>query len=394
MGRRVGEPGDGLDGRSRPSDGRPAVAGSPAGADPARRVERVTLREVAGAAGVSPATASVVLNGRDATVGISAGTRAAVLATAQRLGYRPNHAAKSLRQRRTDVVALLVSTLLNPFFTDIAAAARSATEARRYELDVIEVGGLAAAGRALERLGSGRADGVILATGERSVGNAGAEPLLDLARRGLPTVMALGDGAALGFPAVRMDDEAGAYLATTHLLRLGHRRIAHLTSSYTDLLGDPPAATASHERYRGYRRALADAGVPFEPAWLVQGRPIADGEDLVGTLLARPGPRPTAAFVFNDLLAIGALRALRRAGVRLPDDLAVVGVDGIDFGRYTAPELTTVDHPRAELGRLAVEMLFAVLDGGRPDPMEVVLPVRLLVRESCGAAAPAAIAPI
>jgi DNA-binding LacI/PurR family transcriptional regulator len=104
-------------------------------------------------------------------------------------------------------------------------------------------------------------------------------------------------------------------------------------------------------------------------------------------LLARPGPRPTAVLVYNDLTAVGVLRALREASLGVPDDMAVVGTDGVELGEYTAPPLTTVDHPRADLARLAVETLFELLGGRRPAEMERVLPTSLIVRESCGAPA-------
>lgn len=349
----------------------------------------VTLKEVAAAAGVSTASASVVLNGRDEAVGISATTRATVLETAARLGYRPNEAARSLRRRRTEVLALLVSSLSNPYFSDIAAGARVAAEERDYELDVVDVGAVTTAVRTLHHLRSGRADGIIIATGQRVLADPVTTPLQELVGRGMPMVMALGYSPGPSIPAVRMDDEEGAYLATTHLLGLGHTRIAHLTACSDDLLDDDSLPTAAHERFRGYRRALADAGVAFDPAWLVQDNvPRLDGESAVRILLDRPHPRPTAAFVFNDLMAFGVLRALRHAGLSVPGDMAVVGCDGIDFGRYTTPELSTVEHPRAELGRRAVEALFSLLDGapGQPDEGDIVLPVRVLVRESCGAA--------
>jgi DNA-binding LacI/PurR family transcriptional regulator len=184
-------------------------------------------------------------------------------------------------------------------------------------------------------------------------------------------------------PAIRVDVEAGAYLAVAHLLRLGHRRIAHLA-----LHGSGPIEaeqTSQGDRYRGYRRALAEAGSDAQPAWLVRGvDTLGGGYEMMQQLLARPGPRPTAALVYNDLTAVGALRALHDAGLAVPQDMAVIGTDGIELGRYTSPALTTIDHPRVELGRLAVEALCSQIEGGPAPETERVLPVRLIVRESCG----------
>jgi DNA-binding LacI/PurR family transcriptional regulator len=180
-------------------------------------------------------------------------------------------------------------------------------------------------------------------------------------------------------PVVRTDKEAGGYLATRHLIELGHRHIAHISDS---------GAYARHpaERTAGYRRALADAGSPWRPEWLVEGRnDVRGGDTCLRTLLDRPGQRPTAIFVFNDQMAIGALHALRELGVRVPEDMAVVGFDGIELGAFTAPSLTTVEQPRADMGRRAVELIFDLLEQRANVPREVTLPVRLVVRESSGA---------
>ena len=173
---------------------------------------------------------------------------------------------------------------------------------------------------------------------------------------------------------------------TTHLLKLGHRHIAHLTSRVSDLSAQ--GSSVESDRLRGYVRALAEAGVAYDPAWLLQGEPtVPGGYALMHELLARPGPRPTAVFCISDLRAIGALRALYEAGIQVPEDMAIVGFDGILLGQFTTPALTTMDQPREEMGRLAAEMLFHLLEGQQPLPSERVRSAELLVRESCGAVA-------
>ena len=133
-------------------------------------------------------------------------------------------------------------------------------------------------------------------------------------------------------------------------------------------------------------RALKDAGITYEPAWVYQDEPtFAGGYAMTQALLTRVGPRPTALFCVSDLVAIGALRALYEANMNVPNDMAVVGFDGIELGRYTTPSLTTVDQPRMEMGRLAADMLLSQLDGHQTTPGESVFPVTLRVRESCGA---------
>jgi LacI family transcriptional regulator len=186
---------------------------------------------------------------------------------------------------------------------------------------------------------------------------------------------------------VRIDDEEGAYLATRHLISLGHRTIANIATRAT-----PPADdehTASSDRYRGYRRALAEADLPYDDGLLVgtaQGPRLQAGLAIGHAWPELPEPRPTAAFVSNDLLSIGLLRGLAEAGVRVPDDLAVASFDGIELSRFTTPTLTTIEHPRVDLGRIGTEMLVDVIDGKLPAERERVLPIRLVVRESCGAA--------
>jgi DNA-binding LacI/PurR family transcriptional regulator len=345
---------------------------------------RVTIQEVARAAGVSVSTVSVVLNGHHRAVGIREATRATVVEASQRLGYRPNDAARSLRRQHSNVLSLLVQDLANPCFVDLAVAARAAAEARGYEVNVVDAGAVDAEMRALERLRGDGSDGVIVATGRHGTRPAALELLRDLVSRGLPAVVLLDRSPDPRVPAIRVDVENGAYIAIQHLLSLGHRRIAHLA-----LHGDRPIAeeqTSQGDRYRGYCRALADAGIDPDPDWLVRGvDTLAGGHAMMQELLSRPGPRPSAALVYNDLTAIGALRALRDAGTRVPEDMALVGTDGIELGRFSSPSLTTIEHPREELGQQAVEAVCGLIDGVAAIQTDRMLPVRLVVRESCGA---------
>ena len=346
---------------------------------------RVTIAEVARAAGVSKATVSLVLNGRSGAVAISAATQATVLDAAARLRYSPNRAARSLRSRRTNILTMLLSQLVSPYFADIAAAAQSAAAERDYELNIIDASSTTAKLRALDHLRGGGSDGVIIATGYRSTRDEALEAVQDLVRRGMPAVMVLDRSPDGAIPAIRIDNEAGIHAATRHLIGLGHRRIAFLT-----LRGSHPPTeeqTSKADRYHGYRRALAEAGLPFAPTWVYQApaQTLAGGRGLAHDLLASPAPRPTAAVAFNDPLALGALRAAHEAGARVPDDLALVGFGGIELGGYAVPALSTMDHAREVLGREAVATLLDLLGGRAPEAVDRVLPTTLLVRESCGA---------
>jgi DNA-binding LacI/PurR family transcriptional regulator len=347
----------------------------------------LTLEEVARQAGVSKTTASVVLNGRADQVRISEVTRDRVLAIADRLGYVPDHAARSLRRRRTGIVTLLLWRLGSPFFSEIAAGAGEVARGHDYEVSVIDANDLEAELRALHHLRQGSADGVIVAVNRRRVIGPASDALLKLTARGLPVVVLLDHSPDPSIPSIRVDDLGGGYLATKHLLDLGHRRIAHLTWDDVPLLTEEP--DAGNARFRGYCRALEEAGVDFDPAWVMIGpRGSIGGLDLARRFLdAHPdrATRPTAVFATNDLIAIGYMRGLHEAGVRVPDDVAVVGFHGVELGALTIPSLTTVELGSTELGRLGAEVLFSLLDGARPVEPERVLPVHLIVRESCGA---------
>jgi DNA-binding LacI/PurR family transcriptional regulator len=351
----------------------------------ARKAQRATIVEVARAAGVSITTVSVVLNERHSAVRISAATRAMVKDVADQLGYIPHQAAQSLRRQHTTMLTLLSGSLFNPYFTDIATSLRENIAVRGYELNVVEAVQLETELQALEQLRNGSSAGVIVATGRHRARGQAIDALRGLVRRGLPAVIMCDRSPDPAIPAITIDDELGAHVVTSHLLSLGHRCVAHFTSRPTTLSADE--SSVASDRFQGYLRALTQAGVAFNPAWVVQGDPtVPGGYAMIHELLARPGPRPTAIFCTCDLMAIGALRALYEVGVRVPDDIAIVGFDGILLGQFTTPALTTMDQPRVEMGRLAAEMLFNLLDGNQHLPSEHVLAVQLLVRESCGAA--------
>jgi DNA-binding LacI/PurR family transcriptional regulator len=298
-----------------------------------------------------------------------------VLAVAEHLGYVPNHAAQSLRRRRTRTITFVNPSPENPYFAEIAAGAQLAAEKAGYSIFVAAIPTREAAVHILSQLNAGTSDGVIVGSRDPRV----LAELSSAISRGLAVVALQLDVDDPPVPVVRTDREAGGYLATRHLLELGHRHIAHLmdASAY---------ARRPCERTAGYRRALSEAGIAVESDWIVEGtNNLAGGDACVRTLLDRPGPRPTALFAFNDQMALGALHALRTLGVRVPDDMAVVGFDGIALGAFTNPELTTVEQPGTEVGQRAVELVFERIEGESAIPRQVTLPVRLVVRESCGA---------
>ncbi len=360
---------------------------------PTDRTKTVTIADVARAAHVSTATVSLVVNGQANSLRISDATRQTVLEAVRSLGYTPNHAARSLRSRRTGTLALIVTQVDIPHHGELATAAVSAAELRGFDLHVLEARSPEHECRLLDRLRGGQVDGVLAAT-VRSLYDQDGRPVeaeLDrkqaartsLAHSGVPVVVLFDRSPDTRVPAVRIDDAEGAYLATRHLIDQGHRRIADIC-----LRTEPPHdrdVSASADRFRGYRRALDDAGLPFEPAMLVpaqHGPRLAAGHTL-GAHWRRPrAPGVTAAFVANDLIAIGFLRGLHDAGVDVPNDLGVAAFGGTELSQYTRPSLTTVDHPRAEIGQIGTETLVGLIEGRPAAHRERILRVSLTVRES------------
>jgi DNA-binding LacI/PurR family transcriptional regulator len=339
---------------------------------------RATSADVAALAGVSRATVSLVLNDRADEIRISAETRLRVTEAAAQLAYSPNHAARSLRRRRTNVLAFVLSSLDSIYNAEVVSAAHAAAHQRGYSLNVMSVKSRELETRALALLQSGVADGAMITAPPSPI----ISDLKRLASRGIPVVVLQHHSPDPAIPAVRVDLETGGHLATRHLIGLGHKRIAHIGNELQHLL-------QRKDRTDGYKRALEEAGIPLEETLLIHAETsLAGGCEAMHALLDRASPLPTAVFVYNDQMAVGALHALRARGLRVPQDVAVVGFDGIVLGKFVSPEITTVDHSHEELGRIAAETLADLLSGEPAPSPERVLPVRLVMRQSCGGRAP------
>jgi LacI family transcriptional regulator, galactose operon repressor len=321
----------------------------------------VRLRDVAAAAGVDASVVSRVLSG-DSRLSIRQETRQRVLEAAARLDYRPNTAARTLKTARTMAIGMIVPDLANVNYATIAYGAEEAAATAGYVL-------LVAHGSASDRLPDlhGRIDGLLIgmATSEtpRHGEFGGGVPALLVNRR-----------EPCGVASVTVDDEAGATLATRHLLSLGHRRIAHVAG--------PQNADTARRRLRGYISALADAGLEDRPECIAETTFDEAGGHVAATRLLRLEPRPTALFVANVRAAIGALAAARRLGLRVPHDLSVVGFHDAPFAPYLDPALTTVRMPLEEMGRHAGDSLLALLGGQPVEDVMVATPPELVVRAS------------
>jgi LacI family transcriptional regulator len=332
------------------------------GGSPGQRPTR--LRDVAAAAGVDASVASRVLNG-DAQLSVRNETRDRVLEAAARLNYRPNRAARALKTARTMAVGMVVPDLANPAFAMIALGAEKRASAAGYTL-MLARGSIPASLADLQ----GRVDGLLVAaaTSETSY----RHPLFG----GVPAVL-VNRKEPGEIASVIVDDEAGAALAIRHLLELGHRRIAHVAG--------PQDADTARRRLRGYRAALRLGGVEAAPESVAEASYDEAAGHLAAAALLRLRPRPTALFAANIRIAIGTLSAVRRARLRVPEDVSVIGFDDTPLASYLDPPLTTVRMPLEELGSVAAESLLREIGGRRAESVMVDIPPELVVR---GSAAP------
>ena len=329
----------------------------------------VTIADVAAAAGVGAGTVSRVLNNSPR---VRTETRARVLAAIDHLDYRPSPLARGLSRGRPQTLGVVV-----PFFTHASAVERlrgvvAGIEASRYDLVLFNVESPVHRDEHFASLTRrDRADGLLIVSLPPPEGS-----LERLADAGVPVVLL--DARGEGVPAVVTDDVEGGRIATRHLLDLGHVRIAFIG----DEPDNPFGFTSSRDRERGYVEAMATGGVDVRPGYICHGPHVRSvARRLTDELLARQ-QAPTAIFAASDAQALGVLEAVRSAGLRVPDDLSVVGFDDIEVSSYAG--LTTVQQPLYQSGLTATSLLLEALDAGPLAPIEHELPLDLIVRETTG----------
>ena len=334
-------------------------------AHPARPV---TIKEVASEVGVSVATVSRALIHPEL---LREDTRTKVLAVIDRLGYQPNLIARDLRRRETRLVFVVVPSL-SPFFLEVFRGVERGARQAGY---AVLVGHAERDGEReqlfLDQVASRRADGMILVTS--------SEPAVLAARtRPMPPVVAALEWIdGLNLPTVRIDHRAASVSATNHLIELGHRRIAHIA-------GPVKAPMAQHRR-EGFEAAMRQAGLDPQTYPRICGDfTVAFGEAAMQTLLACDPP-PTAVFAANDEMAVGAIQAIKRAGLTVGRDISVIGFDDQRIASLYEPALTTVRVPTEELGYRSMLTLADIMHG-KPIEPDVVLPTTVVVRLTTGPA--------
>ncbi|MHB8958760.1 MAG: LacI family DNA-binding transcriptional regulator [Candidatus Limnocylindrales bacterium] len=343
-----------------------------------RTPRRPKIADVARAAGVSKTAVSFAFNSPDR---LAPETASRIRDVADSLGYRPHPVARMLTQRQTHTIGVLTPQALsvifsNPFFGAFSEGVALAAEQEGYALHFISPlrGSLA---RAMDHA---TVDGVVV------VGLSADHPEVEQIRAaGVPLVMV--DSSALqDLPSIEIDDEGGARAAAEHLVALGHRDILIIGVEAPAPTLDLDTGGVMGRRLRGYQTGLAAKGIDLDPSSVVVAPASIEGGLVALHRAWSDGKRPTGVLVMSDAMAIGVLRAARELGLRVPEDLSVVGFDDIDVSQHVNPPLTTVHQPIRRKGESAVRLLLAVVQRRDRDPEQLRLETRLIVRASTGPA--------
>ncbi len=330
------------------------------------------IKDIAEDAGVSIATVSRVLN---VSQPVSKELRERVMSSVERLGYRPNVLARGLRLKRTFVIGVIVPTISNAYFTDIARAVEDVALEAGYVVTVVSSDqDLVKERRNVDVLRNRLVDGALVAVADRY--RSDLSPFMD---NQVPVVLI--DRRLEGCSAcdsVTVDVRQGAYMAVEHMILRGYERIA--------MIGGPMSVSTAADKLDGYKQALADHGRPVDESLIYVGDYTEEsGSDLARQMLRAPNP-PQAVLVSNNLMTLGLVRVIKEYGLRVPHDLAFVSFDDSTWASLVTPPVSLVDQPTYQLGKAATELLLGRLSGDADadgEPRHIVLRPRLIVRGSC-----------
>lgn len=325
-----------------------------------------TLSEVAAEAGVSPTAVSRYLNNR---IDLPKATRDRIDAAIAKLDYRPNLLARRLSTGKSEAIALVTPDIANPFFAELAAAIERQAHASGYSVYITSTGGHADAEiNAIRRMADSHVDGLIMTTNRVDDGS-----LANLLAGRENVVLLDEDIDGVSVPRVFVDNAEGAYLATRHLIAMGHTEIA--------LVGGPHRLMSVSERLAGFTRAMNEAGLPIRAGWVLLGDYTREYGMAAASVLLDAADPPTAILSCSDYIAIGVMQVVREHGLAIPRDVSLVGFDDMAFAPLVDPPLTTIRQPVTAMGELAVQHLLALLEG-QTAPAETRLPVELVTRQS------------
>jgi LacI family transcriptional regulator, repressor for deo operon, udp, cdd, tsx, nupC, and nupG len=327
-----------------------------------------SIKDVAKLANVSTATVSRVLRNAG---NVTEETKRRVLEAIEALNYQPNVLGRYLRRMETETVLVIVPDITNPFFSKVLRGIEAVALERGYQVLLGDTqNDVQLEEQYLNVLPQKQVDGMIFLTARTR------KELMEEMSRQFPIVLACEYLEGTDIPTVSIDNISSARKATEHLIGLGHRRIAHLTG--------PMDVILSRDRLRGYYQALAQHDIDVDAALVQEGDfSYESGYNVTLKLLALEKP-PTAIFAANDAMAIGAIKAVRHRGGRVPDDVAVVGFDDIQMASIFEPGVTTIAQPMFDIGKQAMKLLLQLIDGEEVERRQFVLPDRLVIRESCG----------
>ena len=327
-----------------------------------------TISDIAKAAGVSVATVSRVLSKPDV---VKPATRQRVMEVVDKMGYQPNALAQQLRMQATRNILVIIPSMENYMSHKVILGIEQAADANGYHTLIVDIHNLDSIGEYyLNAIKQRQVDGII------SLSTSMAENLARQQASSSPIVIAVHDPADSEIPCVTIDHAAAARAAMTHLVRLGHKRIAHITSSQK--------ITPYLRRIDSYREVLLENQLPFAPELIRYGESsLQSGYEMTESLLAS-GNRFTAIFAAGDTMALGAIKALKNHSIRVPQDCAVVGFDDIELAAFWDPALTTIRIPKELLGQRAFAKLLTLMKGEPVATEKEVLPYELVIRESCG----------
>lgn len=338
---------------------------------------RVTIADVARTAGVSKATVSRVLSGHHQY--LKAATRERVEHAISELEYRPSSVARSLTSKRTHTVGVLVADIANPFYSDVFHGIEDSALSQNYNVFLCNTNYDLERGQTyIQSLIDKHVDGILIMTSSFS-----EAWLAELQRSGVPVIVLDWEMHMRSdtVSAIGVDFQRGIQAAVEHLVKLGHRRFAHV--------GGPPDLQTSKDRRNAFLQALMASGIDPGSVIVVDGNLRIDGGRRAAVRLLSMSPRPTAIFAANDMTAVGVLREALALGIKVPDALSIVGLDDVWLAAETDPPLTTVALPRYEIGQLAMRMLFELLDKPNAEFINSVytrVRTSLVIRQSTGPA--------
>jgi DNA-binding LacI/PurR family transcriptional regulator len=332
------------------------------------KMKTTTIYDVAKEAGVSIASVSNAINGKG---NIGKKKREEIFKVMERLQYQPSVIASALMGKKTFTLGLLIPDVSNPFFSEIARSVEDLAHHAGYSVIVCSTDNKdERVEKYIRLLEQKSVDGIIIGTGVENT-----EILLQLAEKSVPIIMIAREVSAMSVHSVLTDDFKGGSLAAQHLLKLGHRRMAVLSENFK--------VSSSVERVKGFKFALFEAGLTIEADDILSCEStIKDGKRAAAELIRR-GNSPTALFCCNDMLAIGALQAAKEAGVRVPEELSVIGFDNTILSTVTNPMLTTIAQPMEQMVKLAFDLLISSYsDQEDTIKQRIVMQPELIVRES------------